>query len=90
MLTLLATESFGAIAMLEIGAFTVGSIRQDYADGMAVAKGEHKGRFELGGSTVVLLFEPGMIRLDADLCDRSAAGVETYVRFGEALGRQSD
>jgi phosphatidylserine decarboxylase len=90
MLTLLATERFGTIAMIEVGAFTVGSIRQCFSHGIAAAKGEHKGYFELGGSTVVLLFEPGVIRLDSDLCERSAGDVETYVRFGEAIGEQSD
>ncbi|MBI4527121.1 MAG: phosphatidylserine decarboxylase [Deltaproteobacteria bacterium] len=87
MLTLLASDHFGLIAMAEIGAFTVGSIRQLYQRRVRVAKGAKKGFFELGGSTVALLFEPGAIRLDEDLCARTAADLETYVRLGESIGR---
>jgi len=85
-LTELRSEEFGTILMVEIGAFTVGSIRQCFEPGHAVAKGVRKGHFELGGSTVVLLFEPGAIRLSADLCARTAEQIETYVQLGEAVG----
>lgn len=87
MLTLFASDQFGQIAMVEIGAFTVGSIKQCYRADIHVAKGAEKGFFELGGSTVALLFEPGAIRLDKDLCANTAAGLETYVRLGESIGR---
>ena len=52
-----------------------------------MAKGERKGWFELGGSTVVLVFEQNAILFDADLCANSAAGIETYVHLGESVGR---
>lgn len=86
-LTLFDSDHFGRIAMVEIGAFTVGSIQQRYRPGAHVAKGEHKGFFELGGSTVVLLFEPGRIELDHDLCANTCSGLETFVRMGERVGR---
>lgn len=87
MRTLLASDHFGLIGIVEIGAFTVGSIRQRYRPGERVAKGERKGSFELGGSTVVLAFAPGAIRLDQDLCDNTAQGFETHIRLGESIGR---
>lgn len=87
-ITRLKTLRFGTVAMVEIGAFTVGSIRQCYTAGRAAAKGEHKGYFELGGSTIVLLFERGAIRLDEDLCERTRRQVETMVRLGEPVGRR--
>ncbi len=86
MKTLLNSDHFGRIAMVEVGALTVGSIRQSFEDGARVLKGERKGHFELGGSTVVLLFEKGAIRFSGDLLENSASGVETFVRFGEAIG----
>ncbi len=86
-LTLFETESFGDIAMVEIGAFTVGSIQQDYRPGVAVRKGAHKGRFHIGGSTVVLIFRPDAIELDIDLLSNTRAGYETYLRLGETIGR---
>jgi len=87
MLTLFDSDHFGEIAIIEVGALTVGSIQQRYDPGCRVPRGAPKGFFELGGSTVVLLFEKGAIRLDDDLCSNSEAGVETYVRFGDSVGR---
>lgn len=87
MLTLLKTELFGTLAMVEVGAFTVGSIRQRYAPGERAARGGPKGFFELGGSTVALLFEPGALAFDADLLDNSSRDIETYVRMGDSIGR---
>jgi phosphatidylserine decarboxylase len=84
--TRLDADRFGTIAMVEVGAFTVGSVHQDFVPGLRVEKGAHKGRFELGGSLVVLLFEPGAIRLDDDLCANTRDGVETRVRMGERIG----
>ncbi|MCZ6893409.1 MAG: phosphatidylserine decarboxylase [Gammaproteobacteria bacterium] len=87
MLTLFDSNHFGQIAMVEIGAFTVGSIQQRYRPGAHVGKGEHKGFFELGGSTVVLLFEPGRIELDRDLVVNTCSGLETFVSMGKRVGR---
>ena len=43
-------------------------------------KGDKKGRFELGGSTVVLLFTKDSIIIDDDLFFNSIKGFETKVR----------
>jgi phosphatidylserine decarboxylase len=64
---MLDSDQFGRIAMVEVGAFVFGSIRQQFSPGARVKRGEPKGMFELGASVVVLLFEPGTIRLDDDL-----------------------
>lgn len=85
MITLFDSDHFGQIAMVEVGAFTVGSVQQTYAPGLHVEKGAHKGFFELGGSTVVLLFEPNAITLDADLCQNTKQDLETYVRLGNSI-----
>lgn len=82
------SQSFGEILIVEIGAFTVGSIRQDYQPGQPLRRGDHKGWFELGGSTVVLLFQKNAIRFDADLLANSANGLETQVRMGESIGQK--
>jgi len=86
MLTLIETESFGRVAMLEVGATNVGSIRQNYVEGRAVAKGEEKGLFAFGGSCVITVFQKGRIQFAADLVEQSAAHIETYARMGDALG----
>lgn len=88
MLTLFDSDHFGQIAMVEIGSFTVGSIQQRYQPGVHVVKGARKGFFELGASTVVLLFQKGMIELDEDLCRNTTNEIETYVRLGDSIGRR--
>ncbi len=87
--TLLAADVFGDLALCEVGAFTVGSIRQCYTPGARVARGARKARFALGGSTVVLVFAPGAIVFDPDLVLWSADGHETQVRLGERIGRRA-
>jgi phosphatidylserine decarboxylase len=87
MVTLFDSDHFGRIAMIEVGAFTIGSIQQRYQPGTLIRKGDHKGFFELGGSIVILLFQKGRIGFDDDLCKNTLAGMETYVRLGESIGR---
>lgn len=87
MLTPFASDHFGPMLLVEVGALTVGTIRQAYRPGERVHKGQHKAGFEPGGSTVVLLFRPGSIELDADLVGMSAGGVEVGLRMGQSLGR---
>ena len=76
---------FGRVAYLEIGAMFVGSIVQTYRAGPVTA-GEEKGCFEFGGSTVILVLEPGRVKIDADLVDSTRRGVEVLLRMGEGIG----
>lgn len=89
MVTVLESDHFGRVGMVEVGALTVGSIQQRFRPGARVVKGEAKGFFELGGSTVVLLFGPGAIALDPELCDLTARDVESFVRMGRPLGTRA-
>jgi len=87
MITLVETEGFGPAVMVEIGAFAVGSIRQFFRPGIPAAKGDKKARFDLGGSTVALLFERGRLTVDPDILAHTSVGLETYIRLGDSLGR---
>lgn len=84
----LESEQFGCVAHVEVGAFAVGSIVQTYAPG-PVERGQEKGYFQFGGSTLVLLFERGRVEFDADLVRDSAEGVEVHVRTGSRIGRRN-
>ena len=84
--TLMETEHFGPVAQVEVGAMLVGKIRNHKGPGMTFRRGEEKGRFLYGGSTVVLLLEKGRAALDEDLFENTARGLETPVQLGEALG----
>lgn len=82
------SESFGRIVFVEIGALTVGSIQQCYEAERQVERAQHKGFFDLGGSTVVLIFEPGRIQFDEDLVAQTRRKMETYVKLGDSIGRR--
>ncbi len=77
---------FGNVLMAEIGAAMVGKIVQTYQAGVQVRRGEEKGYFKFGASTVILLTEPGRIVWDPDLVENSEKGLETLVRMGEGIG----
>ena len=81
----LTTPAFGRIAYIEVGAINVASIVQTHSIGPC-ERGQEKGFFQFGGSTVVLLFEPGAIAFDSDLVADSAAGLEVHVRTGAGVG----
>lgn len=83
--TVISNPLFGDVAMAEVGATMVGSIVQTYK-GNFVKKGEEKGYFKFGGSTVVLLFEKNKIRIDDDLLTNTLKGFETAVKEGERIG----
>ena len=77
---------FGPVLMIEVGATMVGSIKQLFAPGRAVVKGEGKGLFKIGGSCVITLFQRGHIRFDSDLVEQSRSCLETFARMGDRLG----
>ncbi len=85
--TELQTEQFGRIAYIDIGATSVGTIRQTFEPESIVRKGQEKGYFEFGGSCLVLLFEPGRVVFDQDLIDHTQKGLETLCLMGSTLGK---
>ncbi len=85
--SLLHTEHFGNVLMMEVGALLVGRIVNRDQEA-SVKRGEEAGMFEYGGSTVILCLEPGVASLNADIRKRSAEGIETVVEMGEQIGRR--
>lgn len=73
------------ILMMEVGALLVGSIQASYHAGQ-VEKGEEKGFFKFGGSTVILFFQKGSVAFDPDIVEQSAQSIESFVRMGEKIG----
>ena len=45
--------------------------------------------FLFGGSTVIVLGEPGKWAVDERILSHTNDGVETYLKMGQALGRMS-
>lgn len=85
--SLLDTENFGRLAYVEVGALCVGKIVQSHR-GLTFARGEEKGYFLFGGSTVVVYGEPGAWAPEADLLEQSAKGIETLVELGAPVARR--
>lgn len=83
--TELKTETFGTVLVMEIGATCVGSIQQTYTPGNPISKGGEKGYFRFGGSSTIMIFEPGRIQFDQDLIDNSKQHRELYARVGDHL-----
>ena len=83
--SILHTKEFGDIVMMEVGALLVGKIVNHHKK-YRVLRGQEKGYFEFGGSTVVLLVKKDMVKPDADILENSAEGIETVVKFGEKIG----
>ena len=86
--TLLQTKEFGTMVMMEVGAMMVGKITNRKPGRTVVEKGQEKGYFEFGGSTVILLLQHGKVRLDTDLIENSENGYETIVKMGERIGER--
>ena len=83
--SILHTKEFGNILMMEVGALLVGKI-VNHTQKCYVKRGQEKGYFQFGGSTVVLLFKKDTVIPDADLLENSAQGYETVVKIGEKVG----
>lgn len=86
-LTFLRTKHFGEVLFIEVGATFVGAIHQTFTPEEPYAKGDEKGYFSFGGSSLVLLFEPGAIQFDQDLVDASHERIEIKGLMGQTLGR---
>lgn len=84
--TVMDTDHFGQIVQIEVGALMVGKILNFHQSG-SFHKGEEKGMFQFGGSTIVLLLRQGSVQLDQELLDNTADQLETIVKIGEGIGR---
>lgn len=84
-ITILHTENFGDVVQAEVGAMMVGRIVNHDGAG-EIRRGDEKGMFEFGGSTVVLLFKEDMVIPDEDILKNTADGFETIVKMGEKIG----
>ena len=83
---LLKTKELGTILLMEVGALMVGKINNHEEDSAQVKRGDEKGMFEFGGSTIVVMTEPGMAEPDKDIIQNTKAQAETLVKMGEPIG----
>ncbi|KAH7926362.1 hypothetical protein BV22DRAFT_1009284 [Leucogyrophana mollusca] len=81
------SPQFGRVMAVCVGAMMVGSIKTTVQEGEQVKRGQELGYFAFGGSTIVVLFEKGMVEWDEDLVVNGRASLETLVRVGMGIGR---
>ncbi|HEY5505845.1 MAG TPA: phosphatidylserine decarboxylase [Sedimentisphaerales bacterium] len=84
-LSLLSTQRLGEIVQIEVGAIQIGKIINHELK--TFRRGDEKGYFAFGGSTVILLIPAGRVCIDADISAYALQGIETQVRMGERIGR---
>lgn len=83
--SILYTENFGRIMQIEVGALMVGRIK-NHDQASNIIKGNEKGLFEFGGSTICLLCEKDSVDIDKDLIKNTLDGFETKILMGERIG----
>ena len=84
--TVIHSHEFGDVVQMEVGALLVGKI-SNHTEGGVVTRGDEKGFFEYGGSTIILLTEKNAVLPRKDLLQNTAEGYETKILQGHALGR---
>lgn len=80
------SDNFGDITYVEVGATCVGSIIQTYIPGRNIKKGDEKGFFKFGGSTILLFFENKKVIIHSSITMQTSKGFETKVLMGETIG----
>ncbi|KEH95638.1 phosphatidylserine decarboxylase [Clostridium massiliodielmoense] len=80
------SKHFGDVLYVDVGATCVGSIIQTYTPNESVIKGDEKGYFKFGGSTIILFFEKTKIIVDKDILEQTQKGFECKVVMGEKIG----
>lgn len=86
--SILHSENFGDVILMEVGATCVGSIVQTYEPNKKVSKGDEKSYFKFGGSTTILFFKENTVTIDDDILIQSSFGFETKVIMGEKIGEK--
>lgn len=83
--TVMETKNFGRAVQVEVGALLVGKISNLHGS-HRFSRGEEKGMFEFGGSTIVLLLKSGAAEINSEIVENSLKGTETIVKYGQKIG----
>lgn len=82
--SILKTKNFGTVTQVEVGALMVGKIVNHPVE--KFTRGEEKGYFKFGGSTIILFIEKNKLELDPLILEYSDKGIETKLQMGEVIG----
>lgn len=87
--TTLHTQNFGDMIFMEVGALMVGRICNHHAQ-HAFSRGDEKGYFEYGGSTIIALLKKGAAKLDSEYQFCINSGCEAEVKLGMRIGARPE
>ena len=73
--------------MMEVGALLVGKIENRTQGQATVQRGEEKGNFAFGGSTIIVLTREGTVLPETRFVEHTRKGIETKVKMGERVGK---
>lgn len=83
--SIIETENFGTVAQIEVGAMMIGKIKNHQKSGL-IKRGEEKGMFLYGGSTIVVLVEKDKVKLPETYFYNTSKDIETRVLYGRKIG----
>lgn len=85
--TLIESENFGKLLQMEVGAMLVGKIQNYYGEGPC-KKGQEKGKFLYGGSTIIILTQKDQVKISEKVFDAARRGKEIPVKLGQKIGHK--
>lgn len=84
--TVLSTKNFGKCVQMEVGAMLVSRIINNQPETALVKRGDEKGHFEYGGSTIIVLVPQNKVNIYREIIYASENGEETPVVMGQDIG----
>lgn len=84
--TLIRTESFKEAVQMEVGALLVGKIVNLHGKHKC-RRGEEKGCFKYGGSTIIVLLKKDCARVFPEIVSATERGIEVPVKMGQVVGK---
>lgn len=84
---ILKTDNFGHLAFIEVGAMVVGRICQTFKNSTFI-RGQEKGYFDFGGSTVIILAEKNILSINPKILENSITNLETAVSLGQTIAER--
>ena len=82
--SIIETQNFGKLAYVEVGAICVGKIIQSHHY-KNFNRGDEKGYFLFGGSTVIVQGEPGKWKPSEDILEKTSNQQEVLVQLGQEI-----
>jgi len=86
--SVLQTKNFGTVIQMEVGALFVGRIVNHKNKG-SFKRGNEKGMFEFGGSTIVIIYQKDVAVIDKAIYENTRNNKETVVKQGDKIGEKA-